>query len=76
MIRFALPIIDNNLITWSNNQWLFNLFLKQLTIIWLALQTIKNYSIKKAFPLFSDYFIKTPYDNRHIGRLEYSHWKW
>jgi hypothetical protein len=58
MIRFALPIIIIiGLADLIINDYLI-LFLKQLTIIWLALQTIKQYSIKKAFQLISDYLLK------------------
>ena len=58
MIRFALPIIIIiGLADLIINDYLI-LFLKQLTIIWLALQTIKKYSIKKVFQLISDYLLK------------------
>jgi hypothetical protein len=53
MIRFALPIIIIiGLADLIINDYLI-LFLKQLTIIWLALQTIKKYSFKKAFQLIT-----------------------
>ena len=38
-------------------------------LICLALQKLKNYSIKKAFQLISDYLIQTFHNYRRIGRL-------